>query len=261
MHGLFGKHVYLEIHQYVQKIENSINFEEENINIDSNYIAELDEVLNNDMGDSNTYKSTSPFGRCFDRALKNCKDEIDKLEVYHKPILSKKTIKIFYSSSQYFGNTLYAYFPLWTSLILGPVMAPEETNVRYTIASVENWMRILKLNILRGETKLRPGDFIRKLREGVEGKIVAFEFAFNPLTSKILTTKKGSCKIKDNSLAKEIWQRRKKNKINYFMKTNPKNLECIGWIKRLKEDLTLILERKFERQYLNLSHWIIFVIK
>ena len=101
-------------------------------------------------------------------------------------------------------------------------MAPEETNVRYTNARVENWMRILKLNILRGETKLRPGDFIRKLREGVEGRTVAFEFAFDLLSSKILTTKKGSCKIKDNSLAKEIWQRRKKNKNNYFVKTNPK---------------------------------------
>ena len=90
-------------------------------------------------------------------------------------------------------------------------MAPNESDVRSSNAIVENWMRILKINILQNQTKLRPGDFLRKIREGLEGRIRAFGFAFEPLSSKILKTKVPR-KIKDNKLAEEIWQRRKKNK-------------------------------------------------
>ena len=79
-------------------------------------------------------------------------------------------------------------------------------------------MRILKINILQNLTKLRPGDFLRKIREGLEGRIRAFGFAFEPLSSKILTEKKVPRKIKDNKLTEEIWQRRKKT--NYIFYDN-----------------------------------------
>ena len=64
--------------------------------------------------------------------------------------------------------------PLWTSLILGPVLVPNKSHVRSSNAIVENWMRILKINILQNQTKLRVGDFLRKTREGLEGRIRAF---------------------------------------------------------------------------------------
>ena len=68
------------------------------------------------MGDSNTYKSTSPFGRCFDRALKNCKEEIDKLEVYHKPNSFQENDKYFLPQFPIFFVTHYMPIcPLWTS--------------------------------------------------------------------------------------------------------------------------------------------------
>ena len=60
-------------------------------------------------------------------------------------------------------------------------------------------MRILKINILQNQTKLRVGDFLRKTREGLEGRIRAFGFAFEPLSSKILKPKSIPSKIKDKN--------------------------------------------------------------
>ena len=37
---------------------------------------------------------------------------------------------------------------------------------------------------------LRPGDFIRKLRESIVGRIKALKFAFNPLSTKVLKRQK-----------------------------------------------------------------------
>ena len=104
-------------------------------------------------------------------------------------------------------------------MILGPVLAPNESNVRSSNAIVENWMRILKINIFQNQTKLRVGDFLRT-REGLEGRIRTFGFAFGPLSSKILKPKSIPSKIKDNKLAEEIWQRRRKNKTTYFATNN-----------------------------------------
>ena len=63
---------------------------------------------------------------------------------------------------------------------------------------------------------MRVGDFLRKTREELEGRIRAFGFAFEPLSSKILKPKSIPSKIKDNKLAEEIWQWRRKNKTTYF---------------------------------------------
>ena len=83
-------------------------------------------------------------------------------------------------------------------------------------------MRILKINILQNQTKLRVGDFLRKTREGLEGRIRAFGFAFEPLNSKILKPNSIPSKIKDNTFPEEIWKRRRKNKTTYFATNNSK---------------------------------------
>ena len=44
-------------------------------------------------------------------------------------------------------------------------------------------MRILKSKVLNNECKLRPGDFLRKLRGGLEGRINAFKFGLEPITA------------------------------------------------------------------------------
>ena len=88
-------------------------------------------------------------------------------------------------------------------------------------------MKIVKANILNGETKLRAGDFLRKMREGLEGRISAFTFA-----------------SLDTSLVEETWQKRKGNKRTYFKKSISPNLLRFN-AKRNSESLKLISE-KFE---------------
>ena len=214
-----AKNIYPEIVQYISKVQKAINFNEDDIDDVFEYVAELDEELTNDMGDSNSYKSKSPFGRYFNNVLVTCQERIKHLEIQHEST---------FEDNEYFLPRLPTFLathyipicPLWTSLILGPVLVPNESNVRSSNAIVENWMRILKINILQNQTKLRVGDFLRKTREGLEGGIRAFGFAFEPLSSKILKPKSIPSKIKDDKLAEEIWQRRRKNKTTYFATNN-----------------------------------------
>ena len=84
----------------------------------------------------------------------------------------------------------------------------------YTNAIAENWMRIVKITILKNESKLRAGDFIRKLREGIVGRIKAFCFAFEPLCARVIKREKTK-KIKSDDQIEEIWERRKKKR-SYF---------------------------------------------
>ena len=63
----------------------------------------------------------------------------------------------------------------------------------------------------KNEYKLRAGDFIRKLREGIVGGIKAFCFAFEPLSARVIKREKTK-KMKSDDLIEEIWERRKKKK-------------------------------------------------
>ena len=72
-------------------------------------------------------------------------------------------------------------------------------------------MKVVKHNILTKEVTLKPADFIRKIREGIHGRVNAFEFAFNPISVKIQCRKRPSCKKTDTHI-EEIWCRRKKAK-------------------------------------------------
>ena len=191
------------------------------------------------MGDSNSYKSKSPFGRYFNSVLIKCQERIDDLKIQHKDdddSFLEDNDNFFLPQLPNFLVTHYMPIcPLWTSSILGPVMVPNGSDVRYSNAVAENWMRILKINILQNQTKLRPGDFLRKIRQGLNGRIRAFDFAFEPLSSKILKINKISRKSKDNKFAEENWQRRKESKTKYFMTTNfkiPKSRNTSNYTKK-----------------------------
>ena len=98
---------------------------------------------------------------------------------------------------------------------------PEQRTIcRCPNAIVENWMKVVKHNILTKEVKLRPADFIRKIREGIQGRVNAFDFAFNPISAKIQCRKRPSYKKNDTHI-EEIWCRRKNAKRSYF---NPSKL-------------------------------------
>ena len=102
--------------------------------------------------------------------------------------------------------------PLWTGTVLVRVLPSWQKDNRYSNAIIENWMRIVKKNILANEVKLRPADFIRKLREGIFARHKAFEFGFLPISSNIF--KRERCK--DTSLMEKVWKRRKTSKRSYF---------------------------------------------
>ena len=72
----------------------------------------------------------------------------------------------------------------------------------------------IKITILKNESKLRAEDFIRKLREGIVGRIKAFCFAFEPLSARVIKREKTK-KMKSDDLIEEIWERRKKKR-SYF---------------------------------------------
>ena len=104
--------------------------------------------------------------------------------------------------------------PLWTGLIIGPSKFPGKVNVTFTNSIVENWMRIVKKNNLKEESKLRPGDFIRKMYEGICGRIKVFELAFLPISCKVIKKTKITNKIDDTQI-EEIWGKSKKKR-GYF---------------------------------------------
>ena len=79
-----AKTIYPEIRNYFYKIEKAIESKEEDIDIEFEYVAELDEEYINDMGDSTSYKSKSPFGRYFNSVLIKCQERIDDLKLQHK---------------------------------------------------------------------------------------------------------------------------------------------------------------------------------
>ena len=75
---------------------------------------------------------------------------------------------------------------LWTGLIIGPALFLGKVNVTFSNSIAENRMRIVKKNIFKDETKLRQGDFIIRMYEGISDRIGAFDFAFLPISSKVL---------------------------------------------------------------------------
>ena len=106
--------------------------------------------------------------------------------------------------------------PLWSGIILGLKRISVGSNYAHcSNAVVENWMRIVKLNILGSETNLRPGDLIKKLYPGIVSRIRAFRFAFHPRANKVF---KGHKRLRDNSEEQSIeeWSRRSKQTCGYL---------------------------------------------
>ena len=50
----------------------------------------------------------------------------------------------------------------------------------YSNALIENWMRIIKLDIFNSKSNIRPGDFIKKLYPNIITRLSGFKFAFHP---------------------------------------------------------------------------------
>ena len=60
MHYAFlvsAKKLYPEVQQYISILEKAINYDVEQVDVEIEYLAELDEELPNELGDGLTYKS------------------------------------------------------------------------------------------------------------------------------------------------------------------------------------------------------------
>ena len=180
-------------------------------NNDNRSKIEYLEEMPNKQGDSLTYKDKSPFGKHFQNIYYNkCSNSIQK-------IFFEENNEFYLPDLPDFLATHYMPIsPLWTGLMLGPILYAGKVDVTFTNSIAENWMRIVKISILQNETKLRPGDFIRNVRESISGRIKAFDFAFLPLSNKLI--KRIKVEKNDNTQVEEIWKRGKRSKRSYFRK-------------------------------------------
>ena len=144
-----SKNLYPEIQKYFDKLDNAISISSEEFNVDLEYLPELDEEFPNSLGDGNTYRTRSPFGIHFQSELQNCMQAISQLE-------SKKRVHNLETNLYFlpdFPKSLVTYYmpicPLWSGLILGPQLYPSYPSMTYTNAIAENWMRIVKITILK----------------------------------------------------------------------------------------------------------------
>ena len=215
----FSKLRYPETKLYITKLQDAILLTVNNNDNTSEieYLEELDEEMPNKQGDSLTYKDKSPFGKHFQNIYNKCSNFIQNLSIKYMHHSFEENNELYLPDLPDFLATHYMPIsPLWTGLMLGPILYPGKVDVTFTNSIAENWMRIVKISILQNETKLRPGDFIRKVREGISGRIKAFDFAFLPISNKLI--KRIKVENNDNTQVEEIWKRGKRSKRSYFRK-------------------------------------------
>ena len=164
----------------------------------------MNEDINIQNNDSKLLKEKSPFGRYFVNIAKNCEIDINKN-------LVKRSIKnpcYFPDLIDYLLTYYLPILPLWSGIILGhhgtSVGNVEKDYCHYSNAIIENWMRIVKIDILQSKTNLRPGDLIKQLHDGIFSRMSAFKFAFHPRADNIFRIHK---RIRENSeeLTTEEW--------------------------------------------------------
>ena len=204
-----SRKLFPELQTYFHKIDNAFRIRYEDSTIYLEYFQELDEELSNTLGDETTYKTRSPFEIHFQTELNNCRRIITELKHVWKENI------YFLPNLPNFLTTYYmAICPLWFGLILGPKLYPINSAITYTNAIAGNWMSIVKLTILYNKSNLTAGDFIRKLREGIIGRVEAFKFAFEPISVKIIKREKTK-KLKADDEMEEVWRKGRKKR-SYF---------------------------------------------
>ena len=171
----FARNRYPEVEEYIAMLQRIITRDQEQVDLEIDYLAELDEELPNDLGDSITYKSSSPYGRHFESVLNKSKIFVNDLENKYSDSLHFEENTIFFCPKlpEFLATHYMPICPLWTGCILTHLSSPFQTNSRYSNAIAENWMRIIKNNILSNEVKLRPADFIRKVHQGIHFGLLA----------------------------------------------------------------------------------------
>ena len=143
--------------------------------------------------------SKSAFAKHFKLMSKVIQSEMDEVETTDE--------NVFYSpaAQTYLINTYMSVAPIWTGLLIPDVK--HDTN-----SPAENWMKIVKKDIMQNKKKLRPGMFIRKLRTGIKGRIREFR-AKMIFKKKLDKSKPKSCKVSKETveISEEKWGPKKKS--------------------------------------------------
>ena len=92
----FARIIYPEIQEYIAMLQRIITSGQEQVDLDIDYLTELDEELPNDLGDSITYKASSTYGRHFESALNKSKIFVNDLENKYSNSLHLEENQIFF---------------------------------------------------------------------------------------------------------------------------------------------------------------------
>ena len=111
--------------------------------------------------------------------------------------------------------------PLWSGIVIGPTSVSDKNNSIFSNAIVENWMRIVKLNILESKTNLMPGDLIKLLYPSILSRLSAFQSTFHPRAKKMF---KGLKRVRDNLEEQCVEECSRKKKL-YCGYLQPKSYE------------------------------------
>lgn len=102
------------------------------------------------------------------------------------------------------------YFPLWSAVAISQYGLSRDSN-----APIENYFKILKHNILDGETRIPAPRFITKNLEIIQARLKERQF---PLTTSRQKRQIEKVIPDDEETAVETWQKQKKQTINRFLK-------------------------------------------
>jgi hypothetical protein len=109
--------------------------------------------------------------------------------------------------------------PLWSGIMLGnldryasdtSVSSDQVTETRDTNATVENWMKIVKKDTLRGERRLKAADFIRFMHPILKGRVRAFACKLDSKVKRRRLSKERSVDAEPSQmfLSQETWKSR-----------------------------------------------------
>ena len=191
---------------------------------DENSEFEYDEI-SDPSSESKTYRDRSPFGKYFSHIYETCRSSIS---TYNEGNLNNININDNKNPYYYPGiiDYLLTYYlplvPLWSGIILGPATIGTDNKItHFSNAVAENWMRVVKIDILQSKTCLRPGDFIRMLYPSITNRLAAFRFAFHPRATKVFTKYKRSRSVLEQDCEEE-WARKNKKHCGYLFQRKMK---------------------------------------
>ena len=123
--------LYSEVQQNISILEMAINYDEEQVDMEIEYLAELDEELPNELGYRLTYNTKSPYGRHFQNILTTSQALINQLDIKHVGSSKLRNNFFFLPKLPIFVATHYMPIcPLWTGFILAKFLPEQRTTCR-----------------------------------------------------------------------------------------------------------------------------------